>query len=107
VGRSQPMDAGPFEFTLGPVDTALDAWVSDLVVIASGGDEISDPLRAAAQVFKKEQRWGEASLQIALVNRSGTVVWFGGSAGGSEFDLRSRADAARLVQRVLGALPTR
>lgn len=99
---------GPFEFSIGPVNYHLAEWGADILALVSGSDEISDAVRAVEQTFfRKDATWGRAALNVALVDRSGTVVWFFGTEARESIDLRKAGDAASLAATVLADLPRR
>jgi len=103
-----------FEYSVGAVDTLLQKSQADALVIVYGVDEISTngrkALRGVGLVLgtvtgQPVVSSGMTALNIALVDRSGAVLWYkiAGDSGG--FDLRDAKSARSFVQRLVADFP--
>ena len=103
-----------FEYSVGALDTLLQKSQADALVIVYGVDEISTNGRKAlrgvglvlgAVTGQPVVSSGMTALNIALVDRSGTVLWYkiAGDSGG--FDLRDGKSAKSFVQRLVADFP--
>ncbi len=100
-----------FEYSVGPVDRLLAKVRADALVLVHGADEISSGGRKALQVvgtiipFAPKPRQGFTGMTIALVDRSGTILWYEayGRSGGADF--RDRESVAAFVKRIMDDFP--
>jgi hypothetical protein len=104
-----------FEYSLGPIDSILNYYHSDALIIVYGVDEISTSgrkaLRAAGLVLSTVlgdsvvPNAGVSAISVAVVDRSGTILWYnvGGSEGGN--DLRDYESTESLVRSILADYP--
>jgi hypothetical protein len=103
-----------FEYSVGSLDALLQKTQADAVVIVYGVDEISTNGRKAlrgvglvlgAVTGQPVVSSGMTALNIALVDRSGAVLWYkiAGDSGG--FDLRDGKSAKAFVQRLVADFP--
>ena len=103
-----------FDYSVGSLDPLLQRHQADAMVIVYGIDEISTNGRKAlrgvglvlgAVTGQPVVSSGMTALNIALVDRSGTVLWYkiAGDSGG--FDLRDAKSAKAFVQRLVADFP--
>lgn len=100
-----------FEYSVGPIDRLLTKFRADALVLVHGADEISSGGRKALQVvgtiipFAPKPRKGFSGMTIALVDRSGTILWYEayGQSGGADF--RDRESVAAFVKGVMDDFP--
>jgi hypothetical protein len=104
-----------FDYSVGPVAGILDRYRVDALIFVYGTDEISSGgrkalgvlgvLAAAAVGGVAVPQGGLTTMTIAVVDRSGTVLWFNVKGGRGAFDLRDPGSTSRLVQALLTDLP--
>ena len=103
-----------FDYSVGPIDALLQKYQADALVIVYGVDQISSNGRKAlrgvglvlgAVTGQPVVSQGMTALNIALVDRSGAVLWYkiAGDSGG--FDLRDARSAKAFVQRLVSDFP--
>ena len=103
-----------FDYSVGPIDALLQKHQADALVIVYGVDQISTNGRKAlrgiglvlgAVTGQPVVSQGMTALNIALVDRSGAVLWYkiAGDSGG--FDLRDARSAKAFVQRLVSDFP--
>jgi hypothetical protein len=100
-----------FEYSVGPVDRLLQKYRADALLIVHGYDEVSSGGRRALRTVSwilpigNQVESDGAALTIALVDRSGTVLWFdlASRAGGTDF--RDRASMVEAVKVLLAKYP--
>lgn len=103
-----------FDYSVGALDALLQKTQADAVVIVYGVDQISTNGRKAlrgvglvlgAVTGQAVVSSGMTALNIALVDRSGTVLWYkiAGDSGG--FDLRDDNSARSFVQGLVADFP--
>jgi hypothetical protein len=103
-----------FDYSVGPIDPLLQKYQADGIVIVYGIDQISTAGRKAlrgvglvlgAVTGQAVVSQGATVLNIALVDRSGAVLWYkiAGDSGG--FDLRDSRSARAFVQRLVADFP--
>jgi len=103
-----------FDYSVGPLDPLLQKYQADGIVIVYGVDQISTAGRKAlrgvglvlgAVTGQPVVSQGTTVLNIALVDRSGAVLWYkiAGDSGG--FDLRDARSAKAFVQRLVADFP--
>lgn len=102
-----------FTYSVGPMEKFLDAHGVDAVVLVDGFDEISTGGRKALRTLSLvtglitgvTKRAGMTGLSIAVVDRTGSVLWFNANAYEGGYDLRDAGSAKSLVKSVLAGLP--
>lgn len=104
-----------FDYSLGPIDKILRKYHADALIIVWGTDEISTGGRKALAVagiavgiftgIPAVPRSGVTAVSIALVDSTGTIIWYSvrGSQGG--YDLRDYESCAQLVKDILSDFP--
>lgn len=110
--------AGPaerFEYSVGDISRVLDAVGVDALAIAYGTDEISSGGRKATQAVATTAlavlgvvsvpQGGATTLHLAVVDRSGAVVWFDARAARGSYDLRNGASVDALAASLLRTFP--
>lgn len=99
-----------FDYTVGPLDKVL-RQKSDGLLIVFGSDEISSAGRKALRVvqainpFAPPQQSGVTYVQVALVDRSGDLLWWRSFANSGGYDLRSFESARDFIQKILDDYP--
>lgn len=104
-----------FDYSVGSIDLLLQKYQADAMVIVYGVDQISTAGRKAlrgvglvlgAVTGQPVLSQGTTALNIALVDRSGAVLWYkiAGDSGG--YDLRDSKSAKAFVQRMVTDFPT-
>lgn len=103
-----PAKMARFEYSLGDLQALLSAEGVDVLVFAYGFGNISSGGRTALQVLGAVLGGGYSvgvdRLFIALVDRSGAVLWFDTEASTSG-NLRDAGSAASFVSKMTGHLP--
>ncbi len=103
-----PRKMARFEYSLGDLDSLLAQYGVDAVVFSYGSANISSSGRRAVQVlgalFGPGYSVGIDRIQLALVDRSGTVLWFAARASTSH-DLRDPQSAEAFVRGMTMYLP--
>jgi hypothetical protein len=103
-----------FDYSVGSLDQLLQRHQADAIVIVYGIDQISTAGRKAlrgvglvlgAVTGQPVLSQGTTALNIALVDRSGAVLWYkiAGDSGG--YDLRDAKSAKAFVQRLVADFP--
>jgi hypothetical protein len=104
-----------FDYSVGPVDAMLKKYQADAFLLVCGIDEISTAgrkaLRGVGMVLgsvtgQPVLSQGTTALNIALVDRSGTVLWYkiAGDEGG--YDLRDPKSATAFVRKLVADFPS-
>ncbi len=114
-GQKFPAKVQKFDYSLGDVSKLLDRLGVDVLAIPYGSDEISTGGRKATQAVGMAvaallgvgavQRSGVTFVNLAIVDRSGAVVWFNVRGAGGSYDLRDLASAQEMVGRLVQDLP--
>jgi hypothetical protein len=109
-----PEKVDKFDYSLGPIDRLLERYGCDGLIFVYGSDEISSGGRKALMATSAiagaltgvvvMPRGGVTTVEVALVDASGTILWYDFQAQGS-FDLRDPGSAAQLVERVISDFP--
>lgn len=113
-------------YCLGAIDDVLKGYNVDALLLVYGWDEISSFGRKAQGImtrfandaiahstrqpgtsFFAEPREGITSLDIGLVDKSGTILWYQGLQFEGTYDLRKAEDAKRIIEKVLRDFPGR
>ncbi|HWP35247.1 MAG TPA: hypothetical protein VNM66_06600 [Thermodesulfobacteriota bacterium] len=100
-----------FDYSVGPVDRLLQKSRADALILVYGFDQISTGGRKTLQAvgailpFVGGPRAGLTGLSMALVDRSGTVLWYKIDASEGRHDLRDADSARRFVAGVLTDFP--
>lgn len=100
-----------FEYSVGPVDRILQKYRADALLLTYGFDQISTGGRKALKVvgailpFVGGPSSGATGVSVALIDRSGSVLWWkiGGQRGG--YDLRDPQSATEFMGKMLADLP--
>jgi hypothetical protein len=104
-----------FDYSVGPLDPLLQRSQADAMVIVYGVDQISTNGRKAlrgvglvlgAVTGQPVLSQGTTAVTIALVDRSGSVLWYKIAADSGGFDLRDARSAKTFVQRLVADFPT-
>jgi hypothetical protein len=102
-----------FVYSVGPMKKFLDANGVDAVLLVSGYDEISTggrkALRALSMVTSMitgvTKRSGMTGMSAALVDKSGSVLWYNIDVEEGGYDLRDADSAQGMVKLVLREFP--
>jgi hypothetical protein len=100
-----------FEYSIGPVDRLLQKYRADALLILHGYDEVSSGGRKALRTVSwilpigNQVQSDSAALTIALVDRSGTVLWFDLASRTGGTDFRDRASMVEAVKVLLARYP--
>lgn len=108
-----PTKKDHFEYSLGPLQKFLSAHGVDAVLLVNGFDEISTGGRKALQALSAitsvitgvRYRSGFTGMSIALVDRSGMVLWYNVKLSEGGYDLRDAGSAQGMVELVLRDFP--
>lgn len=100
-----------FDYSIGPIDKILQKYRADALILTYGFDQISTGGRKALQTvgailpFVGGPSSGATGLSVALVDRSGTILWYkiDGDRGGH--DLRDPRSASKFVTAMLSDFP--
>lgn len=95
-----PTKRDRFDYTVGPVGPILDRAGVDVLLVAAGAGQAGADGRRLSLLAGHST----ALLTLGLVDRSGDVIWFD-IWGGNAVDLRSEADVASTVAKLLSELP--
>lgn len=95
-----PSKSERFDYTVGPVGRILDRAGVDVLLIAAGLGQTGADGRRLSLLSGRST----ALLALGLVDRKGDVLWFD-VWGGRAVDLRSEADVAETVEKLLSELP--
>ncbi len=104
-----PDKVANFDYTIGPLDREKQKGEGLLIVI--GSDEISSAGRKALRVvqainpFAPPQQSGVTYVQVALIDRSGDLLWWRSFANAGGYDLRDPDSASAFIGKILGAYP--
>jgi hypothetical protein len=114
-GDRFPEKRWSFDYSVGDVSALLDRTGVDALALVYGFDEISSGGRKTTQAVTAvalaalgvvaSPQGGMTMLYAALVDRTGTVIWFDVRGARGSFDLRDPQSAGALVGRVLLDLP--
>ncbi len=109
-----PEKVDKFDYSLGPIDRLLERHGCDGLLFVYGYDEISSggrkALMAAGAIVAAltrvvvMPRGGSTTLEVALVDASGAILWYDFQAH-TGFDLRDPGSAAQLVEGVMSDFP--
>ena len=108
-----PSKMARFEYTVGSVDKVLAGNGAQGLIIIYAFDEISTAGRKALKVLTSplslitgvKPRSGYSAMTAALVDTSGSVLWYNIQANEGGYDLREPGSAASFVDRLLEGLP--
>jgi hypothetical protein len=97
------------DYTVGPVDKLLARYGVDALALTYASDEISTGGRKAtaaiAGLFGVQVRGGISWASVAIVDRSGKVLWFHDAWGEAAYDLRDAESARALVGVIVNPIP--
>jgi hypothetical protein len=104
-----------FEYSLGPLGPILDRFGSDGLIFVYGEDEISTGGRKALQAFAVLAgvatgvmiipRGGITAVSVALVDKTGDILWYNVKARQGSYDLRKAESCSDFVGQVLVDFP--
>lgn len=100
-----------FEYSIGPIDALLRRQRADALLIVQGYDEVSTGGRKALRTvgaiipFAPKTASDSAGMSMALVDRTGAVLWFNVDGGGGGIDFRDRESTAQLVEALMTDFP--
>ena len=103
-----------FEYSVGPVDDVLRKQQADAFLIVYGIDQISTAGRKALRgvglvlgsvTGQPVLSQGTTALNIALLDRSGTVLWYKIAGDDGGYDLRDGKSARAFIQRLVADFP--
>ncbi len=100
-----------FEYSVGSIDRILQKHTADALILVYGFDQISTGGRQTLQAvgailpFVSGPRKGTTGLCAALVDRSGTILWYNIEAYEGGYDLRDPDSASRFVKVTLTGFP--
>lgn len=106
------------DFAFGPVDRIFNRYKVDALLMVLGYNEMETSARAKARkrsrVLSKLSAFGPVRfaplrgpgtyVSMALVNRSGSVLWYGAAASNRGYDLRDPAKVGEVAKRILGRM---
>jgi hypothetical protein len=104
-----------FDYSVGPVDDVLRKHQADAFLIVYGIDEISTAGRKALRgvglvlgsvTGQPVLSQGTTALNIALVDRSGAVLWYKIAGDDGGYDLRDGKSAKTFIQRLVADFPS-
>jgi hypothetical protein len=104
-----------FDYSVGPIDDALRKQPADAFLIVYGIDEISTAGRKALRgvglvlgsvTGQPVPSQGTTALNIALLDRSGAVLWYKIAGDDGGYDLRDGKSARKFVQRLVTDFPS-
>lgn len=114
-GESPVLDRRPgrFDHSVGPLDDVLAPQEADALLVITAYDQISTFGRKAltaigkitSLLFGEPPPEGATFLTMALLDRDGTVLWYGELEDRGGYDLRKRGSAAKAVRAVLETFP--
>lgn len=102
-----------FIYSVGPIKKLLDAHGVDAVLLVSGYDEISTGGRKALRALSMvtsiitgvTKRSGMTGMSAALIDKSGSVLWYNIDVEEGGYDLRDADSAQGMVKLVLREFP--
>lgn len=104
-----------FEYSVGSVEHILQKCGADALIFVSGSDEISTGGRKAliaagimVGIFTGVPvvpRGGYTTMSVALVDKSGDILWYTHKVSEGGYDLRKPESAAEFVTALLADLP--
>ena len=110
-----PEKQNNFDYSIGSIEQLLEKLGADALIFVHGEDEISTGGRKALIVLgaiasgitgaNVYVRGGITVVSVALVDASGTILWYNMRGSQGAHDLRDTASAAGLVQNILSTFP--
>jgi len=104
-----------FDYSIGSIERILQRFDADAMIFVYGFDEISTSGRKALTVLSiiagaftgvaLMPRAGLTSVSVALVDASGTILWYSIRSSEGGYDLRNPESAARLLRIILSDFP--
>ncbi len=102
-----------FVYSVGPMKKFLDAQGVDALLLVSGYDEISSGGRKALRALSMvtsiitgvTKRSGMTGMSAALVDKSGSVLWYNINVQEGGYDLRDADSAKDMINLVLRDFP--
>ncbi len=100
-----PAKLASFEYGVGDLGPLLSDESVDALLFASAEGRVSSGGKQVLGLLGGPRPMYNAVVQLSLVDRTGSVVWFEVFASGRSYDLRDRRDSDQLVRRVVDDLP--
>lgn len=104
-----------FDYSVGPIEKILNAYGVDALIFVYARDEISTGGRKAlnaAGIFVGIvtgavyiPRSGITSMSVAVIDKSGTILWYNMQWSGGSYDLRDAGSASSFIQKILSNFP--
>ncbi len=102
-----------FVYSVGPMKKFLDAHGVDAVLLVNGYDEISTGGRKALRALSMltsivtgvTKRSGRTGMSAALIDKSGSVLWYNINVQEGGYDLRDADSAKNMVNLVFSDFP--
>ncbi|MEJ2725912.1 MAG: hypothetical protein P8175_14975 [Deltaproteobacteria bacterium] len=104
-----PAKKTDFDYTLGPIDNVLQPVGADALLLIHGIDEISSSGRKAMQTLGvlagaavgliAVPNMGRTVVMVALVDRSGDLLWFNIRGGSGGYNLREPESVSKLASQ--------
>jgi hypothetical protein len=93
-----------FDHSLGSVGKLVEKHGVDVLVVAFGSEEISTPGRVAFATAMPGLLYGVTIVSVAIVDRSGRLLWLSMRGREATFDLRRAGSARDFVDGVIHPL---
>lgn len=106
-----PDKVNNFDYTVGPLEKVAGRQKGEGLLIVIGSDEISSAGRKALRVaqainpFAQPQQSGVTYVQLALVDRSGDLLWWRSFANSGGYDLRNPDSARDFIRKIFDYYP--
>lgn len=109
-----------FDYSIGSIEEILDIFKADALIFAYAMDEEATGGRTAVKVgeilvgatiaaftgvYVGPSHISGSYLSVALIDRSGTILWYGLKNDEGGFDFRNPESAARIVKAVVSDFP--
>lgn len=104
-----------FDYSIGSIEKTLDKYGVDALMIVYGSDESTTGGRQALIAFgllasiatgvPVVPRAGITTMNVALVDPSGTILWYNCKRSGASHDLRKPEDATSFVEDIFSDFP--
>lgn len=104
-----------FDYSIGSIEGILQKYGSDALILVYGSDEISTAGRKALQAVAIiagsftgtviMPRSGITSVSVALIEKSGTILWYCMKSSEGGYDLRKPESTSKLMKAVLSDFP--
>ncbi|MGE5892613.1 MAG: hypothetical protein ACM34I_01000 [bacterium] len=102
-----------FDYSIGPIRKITDAYGVDALIFVYGYDEISSGGRKALRALSMvtgvitgyQRRAGLTAMSMALVDKSGSILWYDIDAAEGGYDLRQPDSSAKFVRALVADFP--